>query len=237
MRWKLLRRRLTISAPTVTVRSSLPWPLRWAGVAMMLGFFAAIGLGAFQLGKSLAGVDTTDKEELARLRSTVAQLQSERDKAQSVVNTAGSLLTTERAAQERLVAQVRQLEVENRRLRDDLGFFERLMPASGGEPVAIRGLQAEVLAGSQMRWQVLLMQSTRNAPEFRGQLQLSLAGTLDGKPWSMDLPGGARDLRFRQYGRLEGMVDLPSQAVVKNVSAKVVEGTATRAVQSIKLGA
>ena len=237
MRWKLLRRRLTISAPKVTVRTSLPWPLQWAGVAMMVGFFAAIGLGAFQLGKNLAGVDDSDREELAQLRSTIEHLRSERDKAQSILNTSGSLLTAERAAQERLVAQVRQLEIDNRRLRDDLGFFERLMPADAGEPVAIRGLQAEVLAGSQMRWQVLVMQAARNAPEFRGQLQLSMAGTLDGKPWSMDLPGGARDLRFRQYGRLEGMIDLPSQAVVKNVSAKVVEGTATRAVQSIKLGA
>jgi hypothetical protein len=31
------------------------------------------------------------------------------------------------------------------------------------------------------------------------------------------------------------MVDLPPQAVVKNVSAKVVEGSTTRAVQSIPL--
>jgi hypothetical protein len=53
----------------------------------------------------------------------------------------------------------------------------------------------------------------------------------------MDLPGGTQDLRFRQYRRLEGVVDLPEQAVVKNVSAKVVEGSATRALQSIKLGA
>lgn len=221
----------------MTVRSSLPWPLWCAGVAMMLGFFAAIGLGAFQLGKNLAGVDTTSHEELDQLKTSVARLQAERDKAQSIVNTSGSLLTAERSAQERLAMQVRQLEAENRKLRDDLGFFERLMPAGTAEPVAIRGLQAEILAGSQMRWQVLVMQGARNAPEFHGQLQLSLEGTLDGKPWTMGLPGGSRDLRFRQYGRLEGMVDLPSQAVVKNVSAKVVEGTATRAVQSIKLGA
>src|SRR6476661_5619650 len=100
MRWKLIRRRLTISAPIMTVRSSIPWPLWCAGVAMMLGFFAAIGLGAFQLGKNLAGVGTNDKEELDRLRSTVAQLQSDRDKAQSVLNTSGSLLTAERATQE-----------------------------------------------------------------------------------------------------------------------------------------
>src|SRR6476661_4825257 len=200
MRWKLIRRRLTISAPSMTVRSSIPWPLRCAGVAMMVGFFAAIGLGAFQLGKNLAGVDTTRQEELAQLKTAVAQLQSERDKAQSIVNTSGSLLTAERSAQERLAMQVRQLETENRKLRDDFGFFERLMPAGTGEPVAIRSLQAEVLAGSQMRWQILVMQAGRNAPEFRGQLQLS-------------------------------------QAVVKNVSARVVEGTATRAVQSVKLGA
>jgi hypothetical protein len=33
MRWKLLRRRLSVSAPRVIVRSHLPWPLRWLVVA------------------------------------------------------------------------------------------------------------------------------------------------------------------------------------------------------------
>lgn len=237
MRWKLLRRRLTISAPRVAVRRHLSWPLRWAAVAIMLGFCAAIALWTFELGKSIAGLDTGAKEELVRLRAEVEQLREQRDKAQSILNTSGSLLTAERSAQERLAAQNRMLEAENRQLRDDLGFFEKLIPAGGTEAVAIRSLQAEVLGGSQLRWQVLVIQPVRNAPEFRGQLQLSVAGTLDGRPWAMDLPGGTQDLRFRQYRRLEGMVDLPEQAVVKNVSAKLVEGTATRAVQSIKLGA
>ena len=57
MRWKLLRRRLTISAPRMSVRSAMPWPLRAAGAAIVLGFCAAIGLWAFELGKDLAGVD------------------------------------------------------------------------------------------------------------------------------------------------------------------------------------
>ncbi|MBK0394758.1 DUF6776 family protein [Ramlibacter algicola] len=236
MRWKLLRRRLTISAPRMKVRTAMPWPLRWAVIAIVLGFCGAISLWAFELGKSLAGLDTRAKEELVQLRSEVERLRDERDKVQSVLNTSGSLLTTERAAQSRLTAQVRQLEAENRGLRDDLAFFEKLMPVNANEAVAIRALQAEMLAGSQLKWQVLVIQHARNAPEFRGKLLLSLGGTLDGKPWSMDLPDGARDLRFRQYGRLEGMVDLPSQAVVKNVSARVVDGTSTRAVQSIQLG-
>ena len=120
-------------------------------------------------------------------------------------------------------------------LRDDLGFFEKLIPTSAGG-VAIRSLQAEVLGGTQLKWQVLVMQPVKNAPEFYGKLEMSVSGTLAGKPWMLELPnGGAQSLQFRQYRRIEGMVDLPPNAVVKNVSAKLMEGAATRAVQSIKL--
>lgn len=235
MRFKLLRRRLTISAPRVAVRSAMPWPLRWAGAAVVLGFCAAISLWAFELGKSLAGLDTSAKAELVQLRAEVAQLREERDKAQSILNTSGSLITAERSAQERLTAQIKLLEAENRALRDDLGFFEKLIPANGNDSVAIRALQAEVLAGTQLKWQTLLIQPVRNAPEFRGKLQMTLAGTLDGKPWSIDAPGGSQPLQFRQSRRVEGMVDLPPQAVVKNVSIRVIEGSVTRAVQSVEL--
>jgi len=235
MRFKLLRRRLTISAPRMAVRSAMPWPLRWAGAAVVLGFCGAISLWAFELGKEIAGVDTGTREELIRLRNDVAQLREERDKVQSILNTSGSLITAERAAQERLALQIRTLEAENRTLREDLGFFEKLIPASGGEGIAIRGLQAEVLAGTQLKWQVLVIQPVKNAPEFRGKLELNVSGSLDGKPWMMPLPGGPLPLQFRQYRRLEGMVDLPPQAVVKNVSAKVVEGSTSRAVQNVSL--
>jgi hypothetical protein len=234
MRFKLLRRRLTISAPRMAVRSALPWPLRWAVAAIVLGFCAAIALWAFEFGKSIAGLDTGAKEELLRLRADAGKLREERDKAQSMMNTSASLMTAEKVAQERLATQVKALEAENRALRDDLGFFQRLIPASGGEGVAIRGLQAEVVAGTQLKWQVLLIHPVKNASEFRGKLELKVAGTLDGKPWMMDVPG-SEPLQFKQYRRVEGMVDLPPQAVVKNVSAKVVEGTITRAVQSIEL--
>ena len=235
MRFKLLRRRLTISAPRMSVRSAMPWPLRWAVVAIVFGFCAAIALWAFEFGKSIAGIDAGAKEELIRLRADAEKLKSERDRAQSVINTSTSLLTAEKASQVQLAAQIKALEADNRHLRDDLAFFERLLPASGAEGVAIRGLNAEVLAGTQLKWQVLLIQPVKNAGEFRGKLEVKLAGTLNGRPWMMDLPGGPQQLAFRQYRRIEGMVDLPPQAVVKNVSAKVVEGAVTRAVQNIQL--
>lgn len=235
MRFKLLRRRLTISAPRMKVRSAMPWPLQWAGAAVVLGFCAAIGLWAFELGKGLAGVDTGARDEIFQLRDHVSKLRAERDRIQSILNTSGSAMVVERAAQERLVTQIRSLEAENRSLRDDLGFFEKLIPAGGSEAVAIRGLQAEVLAGTQLKWQVLVIQPVKNAPEFRGKLELNVSGTLEGKPWLMPLPGGPQLLQFRQYRRLEGIVDLPPGAVVKNVSARVVEGAVSRAVQDVSL--
>jgi hypothetical protein len=235
MRFKLLRRRLTISAPRMKVRSAMPWPLQWAMAAVVLGFCGAISLWAFDKGRELAGVDDHAKEEVGQLRDELTRIRAERDRIQSILNTSGSTITVERATQERLATQVRLLEAENRTLRENLGFFEKLTPVSGTESVAIRGLQAEMLGGSQLKWQVLVIQPLKNAPEFRGQLELSFSGTQDGKPWTMPLPGGGQPLQFRQYRRIEGMIDLPPEVVVKNVSARVVEGTVSRAVQNVSL--
>jgi hypothetical protein len=218
----------------MTIRSRMPWPLRWAGVAIVLGFCAAIALWAFEFGKNIAGVETT-RQELVKLRAEVAQLRQEREKSQAVLNTSAVELTTEKVAQERMAERLKSLESENHALRDDLGFFENLIPLGGTGGLAIRALQAQILDGSKLKWQVLVIQPVKNAPEFRGRLEMSMTGTLNGKPWTMQLDGGAQPLQFRQYRRVEGMVDLPAQAVVKNVSAKVVEGTATRAMQSIRL--
>lgn len=219
----------------MAVRSALPWPLRWVLGAMMLGFSAAIALWAFEFGKGIAGLDTNAKDELTLLRAEVVQLHSDRDKALTVSNTSGSLLTAEKAAQEKMVMQIRQLESDNLMLRDDLGFFEKLLPASGSDGVSIRSLQAELLSASQLKWQVLVIQPVKNAPEFSGQMEVTINGTLAGKPWMVNLPGGAQLLRFKQYRRVEGVLDLPPQAVVKTVTARIVEGTVTRSVQTFKL--
>lgn len=235
MRFRLLRRRLTISAPRMAVRSAMPWPLRWAMVATVLGFCAAIGVWAFEFGKSIAGLEPQAQRELTALRQEVSKLREELGKAQSFVNTSGSLLTAEKSAQDMLANQIKRLEADNRALRDDLGFFEKLIPANASEGITIRALQAEMLGGSQVKWQVLVMQPAKNAPEFNGQLEIIFGGTQAGKPWSMGLPGASQAVTMRQYQRAEGVLDLPPQVVIKTVSARVLEGTAVRAVQSIKL--
>ena len=242
MRFKLLRRRLTISAPRMSVRSALPWPFRWAVLAIVLGFCAAIGLWAFEFGKDIAGLDGGAKEELIRARAELLSLRTEvitaketRDKAQSIADTAGTLVTAEKAAHVALLAQNKQLEAENRQLKDDLGFFEKLIPSAGGEGLTVRGLQAEVVNGRQIKWQVVVMQSLKSAPEFSGTLEVTFTGVQNGKPWNSAMPGGAQILKFRQYGRTEGLFDLPAQVVVRSIAVKVLEGSVVKATQSAKI--
>ncbi len=239
----MLRRRLTISAPRMSVRSALPWPFRWAVLAVVSGFCFAIGLWVFEFGKEFASLDGGARGELDRARQELITLRAElanavvaREKAQTVADTSGTLVTAEKAAAAGLIAQNRLLDAENRKLKDDLGFFEKLIPSTGtGDAIAVRGLQAEVIDGRQVKWQVVVMQSQKNAPEFSGRLEVSFAGTSNGKPWVAALPGGAQELKFRQYGRTEGLFELPAQTTVKTVSVKVVEGTAVKAAHSVKV--
>ena len=49
------------------------------------------------------------------------------------------------------------------------------------------------------------------------------------------LPGGAQAFKLKQYGRIEGVFELPPQTVIKGITARVLEGSVAKAVQSIKL--
>ncbi len=205
------------------VRSHLPWPLRWAAVGLSLGFSAAIGLWAFEFGKDIAGLDRPAQAELVRLRGEIAQLRSERDKAQAIANTAESLLKAGAVAQERLAEQVRQIEADKLELKADLGFFQRLLPAAVTTGVTVRALQAELIAPGKTRYQLLVMQNGNVAADFVGRYEIVLAGTLEGRPWSSAPTVGSKPLILRQYVRVEGIIDHAEQAVVKTIQARVTD--------------
>jgi hypothetical protein len=235
MRWKLFRRRLSISAPRVAVRSHMPWPLRWVVLAVAFGFSASLALWAFEFGKEIAGLDRDSKQEIAQMRAELQSLRAERERAQSIANTADSLLKTERVTQERLAQQLRQAEEEIISLKADLGFFERLLPAPG-DGLAVRSLQAEPVQPGQMRYQLLVMQSGRSPAEFKGRYEIQLAGKLDGKPWTFTPPPAQRALALKQYARLEGMLNHPDAAVVESLQVRVLDSSGgVRASQTVKL--
>ncbi|MEZ5702967.1 MAG: DUF6776 family protein [Burkholderiaceae bacterium] len=219
----------------MSVRNSTPWPLRWLLGALVLGFSGALALWAFEFGKEIAGLDRNAKEELEALRVEANNLRQALTQAQSVANTSESLLTAEKAAQEQLALQIRQLQLDNLSLRSDLGFFERLIPGSGNGNLNIRGLQVERLNPVQIKWQVLLIQASKNAPDFKGQLEITFSGTSAGQPWTQKQAPQPQAVLIKGYLRQEGFLDIPPQTVVKTVTAKIYQGREVKALYTIKL--
>ncbi|MDE2402116.1 MAG: hypothetical protein KGL90_10665 [Burkholderiales bacterium] len=240
MRWRLIRRRLSISATRMSVRSHLPWPLRWALAALVLGFSGALALWAFEFGRDIAGLNhgaPLATEQLAQARQQLQDLRQERDRAQAQANSADSLIKAERVTQTRLAEQVKALEAENLALKDDLGFFERLLPASNSEGISVRGLQADLPAQGQLRFQVLVMQhGGRIQPEFKGRYELLLSGSYDGKPWALPGPLISQPLQFKQYRRVDGTAQYPINATVKQIQVRVLDDNGKEvATQSLRL--
>ncbi|MEZ5704596.1 MAG: DUF6776 family protein [Burkholderiaceae bacterium] len=235
MKFRLWRRRMSVSVPRMSVRNSTPWPLRWLLGALVLGFSGALALWAFEFGKEIAGLDRNAKEELEALRVEANNLRQALTQAQSVANTSESLLTAEKAAQEQLALQIRQLQLDNLSLRSDLGFFERLIPGSGNGNLNIRGLQVERLNPVQIKWQVLLIQASKNAPDFKGQLEITFSGTSAGQPWTQKQAPQPQAVLIKGYLRQEGFLDIPPQTVVKTVTAKIYQGREVKALYTIKL--
>jgi hypothetical protein len=226
----------------MAVRSALPWPFRWAMLAIVAGFCAAIALWAFEFGKDIAGLDRGTKEQLQQalrdsesLQTQVALLTEDRNKAQAVADTVHTLLTTEKVSQEKLLEANRQLEADNQKLKNDLGFFEQLIPTAGAAGASIRALQVSLIKPGELKWQVLVIQAAKNPAEFAGQLELTFVGTESGKPWTANLPSGLVTVAVKQYGRLEGLFPVPPNVLVKSVTAKLLQGQSVRSVQTAKL--
>jgi hypothetical protein len=197
----------------------------------------------YDLGQSLTGFNPgAAREKMAAYREKIAELQNERDELSSKVNAAESQLNIEHAAQNQLVSQVNTLEAENSKLKENLAFFESLLPAdTGPQGISIRRLKLETVSPTQLRYRLLLMQGGKGEREFVGDLQLVVSIVQDGKSVMMNFPApGSGDadkykLSFKHYQRMEGVLTLPEGVTVKAVQAKVMTNGQVRAQQSANL--
>lgn len=226
----------------MTVRTALPWPLKIAFIGVVLGLGGATAMWTYDLGRSFAGFGSApSREQLEELHQKIDQITIERDAFSSTVNAAESQLNIERSAQKQLASQVKILESENAKLKEDLAFFESLLPADTGSGVSIRRLKAELIAPNQLRYRLLIMQGGKGSRDFVGDLQFAVTVVHAGKSAMMMFPQGnageAEKLRlnFKHYQRVEGILTLPEGALVKAIQARVLEKGQIRAQQTANL--
>lgn len=245
---KRFRQRFGISAPKLAIKTHVAWYWRALATVAVLSVSLAMAAWIYDAGRRIAGFRSEESgREIELLSAKVGELEGEVTKLRSIAGSGESSLQIERTAQQQLAQQVKALEAENAGLKQDLAFFEGLIPASessGGElGVKINRLriEPESLAG-QYRYRMLLVHNGgRQAKEFRGVLQLLVKVQQGGKDVMITFPSESEQnpqrFRFeiRHFQRVEGLFSVPAGAAVKNVEARVLQDGVVRARQSVTL--
>ncbi len=222
-----------ISAPRVAVRTAIPWYWRWLGLITLAVVIMMFSRTAYDFGRKFAGFDQSEADKEVQ-RLTEANTKFELDVAQLRGNLAQleRQMQIERATYADLVKQVKALTDENATLKEDLAFFQTLMPSGGKDGgVAVNRfmVQNDALPG-EFRYRLLLTQTGQRTKDFQGRLQFVINLQQDGKKTVMTLPAeddqDARSFRlnFRFYQRVEGTFRVTPGTVVKSMQVRVLEG-------------
>lgn len=234
---------MSIAAPKMTIKTHLPWPLRVVFLVVVIGLGGALAMWAYDLGRNFAGLNPDAvRDQVASLSEQVQKLTNERDKFSSTAMAVESRLNIERSAQTQLANQIKILEAENAKLKEDLSFFQSLLPTNiGAQGITIQRLKAEIVQPNQVHYQLLAMQGEKVPREFVGNLQLSVTVLQGGKNVIINFPEqNATDfaryrLSFKYYQRVEGVVTLPEGVIIKAIQARVLDRGQMRAQQSVNL--
>jgi hypothetical protein len=242
LRRKLMLRRMSISAPTLSISTKTPWWIRLLVLFIGLALAAATGVWLYEQGSSFAGFNKESiQNEIERLKTENKTLLDDRERLTKSTISAESGLVIEKATSKQIAEQSKALEAENAQLKEDLRFFESLLPASGGaNTIAVRNLRGQIdTANNQLIVRLLVMQGGKQVSNFTGTVQVNAAGSVDGKPatWVYPVPGATVEavgkLSFGRYQRVELTIPLSSEAVkkatLKNLQVKVLQGGAVKA--------
>ena len=228
------RRKFSISAPRLSVRPHVPWYVRWA---IALPFLLAIALTvwwAYDSGLELAGFHRGQAEsELSELRERVQFLEGENANLANQIAAYERQGQIEQASNLEVETQLKNLNDENTRLKEDLLFFQNL-PLTGAREAELSihrlKLEPDSLPG-EYHFRMLLVQSVQQrGREFRGSLQLVVNGDQDGRKVVLQFPQedspsevAAHQLNFKYYQRVDKVFKLPPEIRLENVQVRVFE--------------
>lgn len=231
-----LKRKFGITAPRVAVRPQIPAYVRWLGILIVAALAMGLSWGMYDAGRKFAGFDKNETTyELERLSELNARLTKENDELRMKLASLDRQSQMDHVAREDISRQVKTLEGENIRLKEDLAFFHNLGAATAkADRVSISGLKLErgQLPG-EYRYSLLLVQNGQRKKEFQGSLEFAVNLQKGGQKIIMPLvsedPSRVFDVRFKFYQRVERSFILPPEAVVESMQIKVFENGMTQA--------
>ena len=266
MRRKRWLRSNAASATRVAVRSELPWRVKALALFALIAVAGLIVAATWMTLRSsrpaLPENAVALSAEMDRLRADAKQAIAERDRKLALLAQLENQHKVDRAASEQVQAQLKLLENENARLKEDLAFFESLLPTpANAKGVVIRSFRLQPVSESErehardpgrtsrrggeepqaLRYRLLVQQSGRPERDFVGAVSLTVSLQQGGRPWVLQLPdatipeAGPPPLSFRHYQRVEGTFELPEGAVVRSVQVKIQSNGEVRAQQTFTM--
>ena len=248
VKFKRLRQRFGINAPRVTVRTHVPWYWRALFIIAVASVSMASAVWLYDIGKHYIAemLSREGSDEIQSLRNHVVERDGELMKLRSLVGTGESNLQMEREVQRQLTNQLKTLEAENAALREDLAFFEGLMP--GSETTDENGIKIDRLKveptgiPGEYRYRLLVINNGgRQTKELSGGLQLLLKMQQDGKDVMITIPSfdekDVSNFRFeiKHFRRMEGIFSVSRDASVLSVEARLLLDGKVRATQTQSL--
>jgi hypothetical protein len=224
------------------VRTHVAWYWRWLGMVAALAVSLVVAVWLYDAGRRFAGFDRSESEqELSQLRASVAKLEEEARRLRAIADASESRLKIEQSAQAQLGAQVKSLEEQNTRLKEDLAFFENLTPNVDRLSIHRFKVEPNALPG-EYRYRLLVLGGRRDR-EFQGSMQLVVSVQENGRDATIIIPDqasasdSAYRLQFKYFQRVEGTFRVGPKARVLSVQARVLEhgSDQTRASQSFSL--
>ena len=249
MRWpKRLKKRFGIATTRVAVHSTLPWYWRWLGIVALLGISAASAAWIYDAGRRFAGFDQSQVQAaLDRVSGELDTARAELEQLRAVANAADARLSIERTAQQKLAQQIRALEQDNARVREELATFESMLTSearTGNAPSIYRfQVQPDVLPGEFRYRLILVTPSSRRERDFNGRMELVVNLQEGGQnvmmrfPEQSDAGAAAFKLAFKYFRRVEGSFRVSPKARVESVQVRVYESGSSepRATHSVAL--
>ena len=216
------------------MQTHIPWYWRWVGFAALLGVAAAAAGWFYDAGGRFAGFDSSQvQQELRKAKDDLAEARSELERLRAATNAADNRMSIEKSAQQKLAQQIRALEQENARVREELATLEGMLSsdsrAAAGLTIYRFKVEPDVLPGEYRYHLLLLTPTTRRDREFHGRLELVVGLTDGGQSAMMSFPepadAGASEfkLAFKYFRRVQGTFRVNPKARVESVQVRVYE--------------
>ncbi|MDS1140387.1 hypothetical protein RE432_08050 [Pusillimonas sp. SM2304] len=224
---------------------------------LVLGLLAGLVLGA-------AGARYGFQSEASRQYGAMKQhMQRELDSSQdqlagarAQVDALLGQLVVEESTRKGLEASLQATQAELGRARDQLAFFDQLLPPGPKGAISIRALEVERI-GPTLQYRVLLMRNAQDGAPFRGHMQFVAKGKQqDGAQAEVTLkpvlaPGAAETvadaggqaavdtgefaLSFDEFQRGGGLLSIPDGFTPQAVTLNVLEGNKLRVSRTVDL--